>query len=125
MGFTPETENEVIWETFPNKLYIPLVNPLNKVWRDSTQTKIETSPFHIGEYLGYTNQGHNEMLNLVDVSTNDTDSIKYRIKFLRVNTIIVTNQFLKSINVPDIGSITIYSEDYINESNNLTQEQID
>ena len=38
---------------------------------------------------------------------------------------IVTNSFLKSSNVIDIGSIPIYSEDYINESNNLTQKQID
>ena len=37
---------------------------------------------------------------------------------------ILPKEFLKSNNVPDIGSITLYSEDYINESKNLTQEQI-
>ena len=29
------------------------------------------------------------------------------------------------MNVPDIGSIPISLEDYINESNNITQEQIE
>ena len=59
------------------------------------------------------------------VNTNDPDSIKYIIKFLRVNTMLVTKDFLKSSNVPDIGSITISSEYYINESKNITQEQIE
>ena len=44
-----------------------------------------------------------------DINTNYPDSIKYKIKFLRGNTMIVTNEFLKSRNVPDIGSITISS----------------
>ena len=34
---------------------------------------------------------------------------------------IVTKELLKSSNVPDIGSITISLEDYINELNNLTK----
>ena len=38
---------------------------------------------------------------------------------------IVTNYLLKSRNVPYIGSIPISSEDYINVSNNLAQEQIE
>ena len=37
----------------------------------------------------------------------------------------VTKELLKSRNVPDIGSIKIYSDDYINESKNITQEQIE
>ena len=37
----------------------------------------------------------------------------------------VTKEFLKSSTVPDIGSITISSEKYINESKILTQEQIE
>ena len=36
---------------------------------------------------------------------------------------IVTKEFLKSRNVPDIRYIKIYSEDYIKESKNLTQEK--
>ena len=40
-----------------------------------------------------------------------------------VNTMVFTKEFLKSRNVPDIGSIPIYSEDYIDESNNLTREK--
>ena len=77
-------------------------------------------PFQIGDYHIYTNEVHNEMVKLVD-----TDIIKYSITLLRVNTMIVNKEFLKSNNVPDIGSITISSEDYINESNNLTQEKIE
>ena len=34
-------------------------------------------------------------------------------------------KILKSRNVPDIGSILIYLEDYIKDSKNLTQEQIE
>ena len=50
------------------------------------------------------------MVYMVDINTNDPYSIKYIIKFLRGNTMVVTKEFLKSRNVPDIGSITIYSE---------------
>ena len=51
------------------------------------------------------------MVELVDINTNDLDSTKYIIKFLKVNTMIVTKEFLKSRNVPDIGSIPMYSEE--------------
>ena len=61
----------------------------------------------------------------MDVNTNDPDIINYIIKFLILNTMLVTKDFLKSSNVTDIGSIPISSEDYINESKNTTQEQID
>ena len=55
MGFTPEAEDEVIRETVPHKLDTPLLNPTNKVWRESTQTKTPTLPFQIGESIIYTN----------------------------------------------------------------------
>ena len=51
------------------------------------------------------------MLELADINTNDTDSIKYIIKFLKQKTMIVTQEFLKLRNV----SIPISLEDYINE----------
>ena len=38
---------------------------------------------------------------------------------------VLNNEFLKSRNVPDIGSIPISSDDYINESNHIKLEQID
>ena len=57
----------------------------------------------------------------MDINRNNTDSIKYIIKFLRRNTMILTKYFLKSGNVSDFGSITFYSQDYMNESNNLTE----
>ena len=63
------------------------------------------------------------MEELVDINTNDADITKYSIDFLKGDEMIVTKEFLKSMNVTDIGSIPIYSEDYINESNNLTQEK--
>ena len=62
---------------------------------------------------------------MVDATKNDPDSIKYIIKFLIGNTMLVTKELLKSRNVPDILSIPIYSEDYKNQSNYLTQQQID
>ena len=65
------------------------------------------------------------MVDLVDINTNATDRTKYIIKFLRGNTLIVTKYFLKSRDVTDIVYIPIHSEDYINESKNLTQEQIE
>ena len=52
---------------------------------------------------------------MVVIKTNDTDRTKYIIKLVRVNTMILTKDHLKSRNIPDIGSIPIYSEDYINE----------
>ena len=61
------------------------------------------------------------MVDLVDVNTNDVDIIKYIIKFLILIEMVVTKEFLSSSNVPDIGSIPISSEDYINKSRNITQ----
>ena len=49
------------------------------------------------------------MVDLVDINTNYTDRTKYIIKVLKGNKIIVTNEFLKSRNMTDIGSIKIYS----------------
>ena len=37
---------------------------------------------------------------------------------------VITKEFLKSSNVPDIGSIIIYLDNYINESNNLTEHHV-
>ena len=62
----------------------------NKKLRDSAQTKAPTPPLHNSDSLQYTNEGHNEMVELVDVNTNDTDIIKYIINLLRVNTMVVT-----------------------------------
>ena len=61
------------------------------------------------------------MVELVDTNTNDPNSTRYRIELLRGNTMIVNKESLKSMNVPDIRSITTSSEDYINEPNNITQ----
>ena len=55
------------------------------------------------------------MVELVDINTIGIDSIKYSIKLFRGNKIMVTKKFLKSRNVPAIGYITIYSDDYIKE----------
>ena len=76
MNFTPEDENEFIKEAVSQKLNIPLVNPSHKVWRDSTKSKARNSPFHIGDFIRYTNEGQNDMVELVDVNTNDTYPIK-------------------------------------------------
>ena len=96
-------------DSVSQKIDIPIVNPSNKVWRDSTQTKTTTSHLQIGDSLRYTNKGNNEILELVYINTNDSDSTKYSIRFLRGNTMLVTKKFLKSRNVPYIGSIIIYS----------------
>ena len=55
------------------------------------------------------------MADLVDINTNYPDRTKYSIKLLKGNTIMVTKDLPKSINVPDIGYIPISSENYINE----------
>ena len=63
-------------------------------------------------------------MELVDINTNDPDSIKYIIKFLRGNIMVVNKDILQSRNVPNIGSIPISSEDYTKESKNFTQEKL-
>ena len=65
------------------------------------------------------------MVEMLDIYTNDNDSTKYIINLLRGNTMIVTKEFLKPMNVLDIGSIKISSEDYINQSENKIKEQMD
>ena len=95
MDFTPEAEDEVIREAVSQKLDIPSVNLPNKVWRDSTQAKTPDSPFHIGDSLRYINEGHNEMVELLDINTNDPDITKYIINLLRGNTLIVNKGCLK------------------------------
>ena len=51
MYFTPEAKNEVIRETVSHKSDRTIVNPSNKFWRDSTQTKNPTSTFQIVDSL--------------------------------------------------------------------------
>ena len=65
------------------------------------------------------------MVELVYINKKYSDRIKHIIKLLRVNIMIVTKDLLKSRSVPDIESIPISSEDYINKSNNLTREKIE
>ena len=43
------------------------------------------------------------MVDMVDINTNYPESKKYSIKFLRGNTKVVTKDFPKSKNVPDIA----------------------
>ena len=61
----------------------------------------------------------------MEINTNDTESTNYIIKFLLRNNKLVTKDFLKNRNVPYIESIIVSSQGYINESKNLTQEQIE
>ena len=61
---------------------------------------------------------------MVYINTSNPDGTNYSIKFLRGNTIVVTKEFLNSINVTEYGSISISLEYYINKSYNLTKEQI-
>ena len=95
MYLTPEVEYEVIRDAVSHKLDRPLFIPSNKVWRDSTQTKTTISTFQIGNYIKYTNEGHNEIVELVYKNTNDTEITKYSIKFLHGNKMAFTNEFLK------------------------------
>ena len=55
------------------------------------------------------------------MNTDYPDSTKYIIKLLRGNTMVVTKDFINLINVLDIGSIPISSEDYINKWKNIMQ----
>ena len=64
------------------------------------------------------------MVELMDVNKNDPDIIKYIIKFPKGNKMVFNKEFLKSRNVTYTGSIKIYSEDYIKQSKNPTQEKL-
>ena len=107
MDFTKEVQDEVIRDALAHKLDRPLLNSSNKVWRYSAQNKTPTSPFKISDYLRYINEGHNEMVNLVDINTADPDSTKYSINFLHINKIVVTKESLKSSNLSGIAPIPI------------------
>ena len=65
MDLTPEVDHEVIIESVSHKLDNPIFNTSNKVCRDSTQTKTPTSPFQIVEFIIYTNEVHNDIVELV------------------------------------------------------------
>ena len=58
----------------------------------------------------------------MDINTNGHNITKYSIKLLHKNTKLFTKEFLKSRNMPDIISISFYSEGYINKSNSLTKK---
>ena len=47
------------------------------------------------------------MVDLVGINTNDNEIKNYSIKLLRINKNMVTKEFLKSINMSDIVSISI------------------
>ena len=49
--FTSDTEGDVIRDAVSQKVYRHLANPSYIVWIDSTQTKIKTIPFQIGDSL--------------------------------------------------------------------------
>ena len=102
MDSTTQVEDEVIRDAVSHKLDRPLVNPYNNLWRESTKNITPSSPFRIGDSLRYTNEVHNEMMDLLDINTNDPDNTNYSIKFLRGNTMVLTKQLIKLINVPDI-----------------------
>ena len=95
MDFTPEDEDKVIREVVSYKLDRHIVNPSKNVWRESTQTKAPSSPLQIGDSLRYTNEVKNEMVEILDVNKNNPDSIKYIIKLLRKNKMVVTNDLIK------------------------------
>ena len=123
MNLTLEVEYGVIREAVWHRLNTTLFNQPNKVWRESTQTRTPTLPFHISDYLGYTNGGHNGIVELMDTNTNDADGTKYRILLSTENTMLVTTDLLKSRSVPYLALIAIYSEYYIKKSKNFTQEE--
>ena len=108
MDFTPKSEDEVIRESVSHKLDRHLINPSKKVCRYLIRTKSAASTFHNSDYLKYKHDGYNDMVDLVDLNIKDPDIIKYIIKFFIGNTMLVTNEFLKSINVKYTGSITTY-----------------
>ena len=73
MDFSSEVEEEVIRYEVLYKLKKSLVNPSNKFWRDSTQSKTPTSTLKIRNYLIYKNKGHNNMVDPVDINNNYPD----------------------------------------------------
>ena len=95
MDFTLDVEYEVIREAVSHKLDRHLINPSNKVFRDSTQTKTPNSPIQVGESLSYPNEVHNGIMELVDTKKIGPDRTNYRRKFLRGNTKMIISCFQK------------------------------
>ena len=71
MDFAPDVGDEFIRDVVSKKVYSILVNSSKTVGRDSTQTKTPTPTFQIGDSQRYTHEGHNDMVDLVDINTND------------------------------------------------------
>ena len=76
MDFTPEVEYEFIRKAVSHRLGRTLVNPSNNFLRGSTQTKNPNPTLQIGDYLRYTNEGQSEMVEMLDINTNDNDRKK-------------------------------------------------
>ena len=75
MDFTLEVEDKIIRYAVSHRLYRPLFNPPNKVWRDSKHNQTTTLTLQIGDFLRYTNDGHNEMVDIMDINKNYPKSI--------------------------------------------------
>ena len=59
------------------------------------------------DYLRYTNEGYNKMVDMVDINANNFKSINNSLKFLRRNKKVFMKEFLRSGNTPNIASIYI------------------
>ena len=64
------------------------------------------------------------MVELVDINTNDSYSIKYIIKFLRGKKMEVTKELLKFGNVPDTVSIPITSEELLSDYHFFSSQEL-
>ena len=70
---------------------------------DSKQSKTSTSHLKTGYSLRYKNEGHNEIMDLTDINANDPAIKNHSINVLSGNTKLVTREFIKPKNEPNIS----------------------
>ena len=90
---------------------------------NSKTNKNEVLPFEIGERLFYTNEGHTTVVQLADIE-EDVGATKFVIELPGNCFITTTCKHLRPPSQPDIARIPVSQNDFRQDSNNLSKEQL-
>ena len=57
------------------------MDPSNKLWMESTQSKTPASHFEVFEFLLYSSKAHNELVDLLEIDKEDPTCPMYIIRY--------------------------------------------